>query len=119
MGYGTVRLADVRLPPVPGIPGVPGPRDVLALVERAGEALEHAIAAGPRLTALLGEVERVVREVDRMLAQVDGLLLRIETTRVGVPAASSAVRASSASATSEPVAMMITSARPEPASAST
>ena len=82
MGNGAVRLADVRLPPVPGIPGVPGPRDVLALVDRAGEALEQAIAAAPRLTALLGEVERVVREVDRMLGEVDGLLQRIETTRV-------------------------------------
>ena len=81
-GNGTVRLADVRLPPVPGIPGVPGPRDVLALVERAGAALEHAIAAGPRLTALLAEVERLIGEIDRLLGQVDGLLQRIETTRV-------------------------------------
>jgi ABC-type transporter Mla subunit MlaD len=56
------------------LPSVPGPRDVLALVERGGEALEQLLAAVPRLGALLDDAER-------LLAEVDALVQRIETTR--------------------------------------
>jgi hypothetical protein len=56
------------------LPSVPGPRDVLALVERGGEALELALAAVPRMTSLLGDVER-------LLGAVDALVARIEETR--------------------------------------
>ncbi len=56
------------------LPSVPGPRDVLALVERGGEALEQLLAAVPRLGRLLDDAER-------LLADVDALVLRIETTR--------------------------------------
>ncbi len=62
----------MRLPSVPAIPGV---AEVSALVEQV-------LAAGPRLGALLGEAERLVREIDRLLGQVDGLIQRIESTRV-------------------------------------
>jgi hypothetical protein len=56
------------------LPSVPGPRDVLALVERAGEALELALAAAPRLSKLLDDAER-------LLGTVDALVARIEVTR--------------------------------------
>ena len=56
------------------LPSVPGPRDVLALVERGGEALELLLAAVPRLGTLLDDAER-------LLADVDALVKRIETTR--------------------------------------
>jgi hypothetical protein len=58
------------------LPSVPGPRDVLALVERAGEALEMALAAAPRLGKLLDDAER-------LLGTVDALVARIEVTRRG------------------------------------
>jgi hypothetical protein len=58
----------VRLPPVPG------PRDVLAVVERAGDALEQLLAIAPRLAGLLAEAERLVGDIG-------ALLERIEVTR--------------------------------------
>jgi hypothetical protein len=61
---------------------MPGPRDAVTLVQRAGDALEEVLAAGPRLAALLTEAERIVREIDRLLAEVDGLLQRVEATRL-------------------------------------
>src|SRR5215211_6766206 len=60
---------EVRLPSVPSLPD---PRDVVG----------DLLALGPRLTSLLGDVERIVGEVDRLLTEVDGLLQRIESTRV-------------------------------------
>lgn len=62
----------MRLPSVPAVPG---------LAEITG-VVEQVLAAGPRLGALLGETERLVREIDRLLGQVDGLLQRVESTRV-------------------------------------
>jgi ABC-type transporter Mla subunit MlaD len=56
------------------LPSVPGPRDVLALVERGGEALELALAAAPRMSKLLDDAER-------LLGAVEALVARIETTR--------------------------------------
>jgi hypothetical protein len=56
------------------LPSVPGPRDVLALVERGGEALEMLLAAAPRVGMLLDEAERLLKDVD-------GLITRIEGTR--------------------------------------
>jgi ABC-type transporter Mla subunit MlaD len=56
------------------LPFVPGPRDVLVLVERGGEAIESLLAAVPRLGRLLDDAER-------LLADVDALVQRIETTR--------------------------------------
>ena len=58
----------MRLPPVPG------PRDVLALVERGGDALEQLLGAVPRLVSLLDDAEALVR-------RVGGLVDGIETTR--------------------------------------
>jgi hypothetical protein len=56
------------------LPSVPGPRDVLALVERGGEALEMLLAAAPRMSRLLDDAER-------LLGDVDALVARIEATR--------------------------------------
>ena len=58
----------MRLPPVPG------PRDVLALVERGGDALEQLLGAVPRVVSLLDDAEALVR-------RVGGLVDDIETTR--------------------------------------
>ena len=55
---------------------VPGPRDVLQLVERGGEALETLLGAVPRLLTLLDNAEEV-------LGRVSALLDRIEETRRG------------------------------------
>jgi ABC-type transporter Mla subunit MlaD len=61
-------VTSMRLPPVPG------PRDVLALVERGGDALEQLLGAVPRLVSLLDDAEELVR-------RVGGLVDGIETTR--------------------------------------
>ena len=58
---------------------VPGPRDVLQLVERGGDALETLLGAVPRLLSLLDQAEEV-------LGRVGGLLDRIEETRQGADA---------------------------------
>jgi ABC-type transporter Mla subunit MlaD len=55
---------------------VPGPRDLLQLVERGGDALETLLGAVPRLLSLLDHAEEV-------LSRVGGLLDRIEETRQG------------------------------------
>ena len=55
---------------------VPGPRDVLQLVERGGDALETLLGAVPRLLSLLDQAED-------LLGRVGGLLDRIEETRRG------------------------------------
>jgi DNA repair ATPase RecN len=55
---------------------VPGPRDVLQLVERGGDALETLLGAVPRLLTLLDQAED-------LLGRVGGLLDRIEETRRG------------------------------------
>ena len=54
------------------LPSVPGPRDVLALVDRGGEALEQLLAAAPRLGGLLDHAERLLRDVDALLARIEG-----------------------------------------------
>ena len=56
----------MRLPPVPG------PRDVLALVERGGEALEQLLAAAPRLGRLLDDAERLLGEVASLISRIEG-----------------------------------------------
>ena len=61
-------MTSMRLPPVPG------PRDVLALVERGGDALEQLLGAVPRVLSLLDDAEALVR-------RVGGLVDDIETTR--------------------------------------
>jgi ABC-type transporter Mla subunit MlaD len=60
-----------------GVRLVPSPRDVLGVVERGSDALEQLLAAAPRVTRLLAEVEGLV-------AEVAGLVRRIEASRVGV-----------------------------------
>lgn len=52
---------------------VPGPGDVLRLVSRAWQAAEQLVDAVPRLVALLGEVEELVR----ILRTLDDLDVRI------------------------------------------
>lgn len=52
---------------------VPGPGDVLRLVSRAWQAAEQLVDAVPRLLALLGEVEELVR----ILRTIDDLDVRI------------------------------------------
>jgi hypothetical protein len=71
----------MRLPPVPG------PRDVLALVERGGDALEQLLGAVPRLVSLLDDAEHLVRRVGGLVddiettrAAADGVVERTETT---------------------------------------
>ena len=54
------------------LPSVPGPRDVLALVERGGEALEQLLAAAPRLGRLLDDAERLLGEVDALISRIEG-----------------------------------------------
>ena len=56
------------------LPSVPGPRDVLSLLERSGDALEQLLAAAPRIGGLLDQATRA-------LGDVGGLLARIEDTR--------------------------------------
>jgi ABC-type transporter Mla subunit MlaD len=51
--------------------GVPGPRDVLAMMERAGELLDQLVGAVPRLTALLDTAERVVGDIGELIASID------------------------------------------------
>lgn len=55
---------------------VPGPGDVLRLASRAWQAAEQLVDAVPRLLALLGEVEEIVR----ILRTIDDLDLRIANT---------------------------------------
>jgi hypothetical protein len=59
------------------LPSVPGPRDVLALAEKAGDAVDQLLAVVPRVGQLLGDVESLVGEIR-------GLVRRIEETRVSV-----------------------------------
>jgi hypothetical protein len=54
------------------LPSVPGPRDVLALVERGGEALELALAAASRMSRLLDDAERLLVTVDALVARIEG-----------------------------------------------
>lgn len=54
---------------------VPGPRDLLQLVERGGDALESLLGAVPRLLTLLDQAED-------LMSRVSDLLDRIEETRL-------------------------------------
>jgi ABC-type transporter Mla subunit MlaD len=54
----------VRLP-------VPGPRDLLRLTTESYQALEQAIALLPRLTTLIGQVERIVQRADAVVTEVE------------------------------------------------
>lgn len=56
------------------IPPVPGPRDVLTLASRAGEAVDALLAVVPRAARLLSDAEQ-------LLAEVGALVGRIEETR--------------------------------------
>jgi hypothetical protein len=51
---------------------VPTPRDVLGVVERGGDALEQLLAAAPRVTRLLGDVEGLVVEVAALVRRIEG-----------------------------------------------
>jgi hypothetical protein len=55
-----------------GVRLVPSPRDVLGVVERGGDALEQLLAAAPRVTRLLGEVEALVAEVAVLVRRIEG-----------------------------------------------
>ncbi|HEX3650422.1 MAG TPA: hypothetical protein VHV49_18505 [Pseudonocardiaceae bacterium] len=52
---------------------VPGPGDVVRLMSRAWQAAEQLVDAVPRLVALLGEIEEIVR----ILRTIDDLEVRI------------------------------------------
>ena len=70
LGYGD----GMRLP-------VPGPRDLMHVLERGAGSVEQMLAAVPRLVALLGAAEGMLRRVDTLLDDVTGLVARIEGTR--------------------------------------
>ncbi len=53
------------------LPSVPGPRDLMAVVERAGEGVEQLFAILPRVTALLTRAEQVVDEVAALVARIE------------------------------------------------
>jgi ABC-type transporter Mla subunit MlaD len=85
----------VRLPPVPG------PRDVLALVERAGDALEQLLDIAPRLGALLTQAERLVDDVAALLdrievtrAEADQVIAHTEATQARADALLTAIEPS-------------------------
>lgn len=61
------------------LPSVPGPRDLVTLVERAGEGIEQLFAAVPRLGALLAQAET-------LMVDVGALIARIEETRLAAAA---------------------------------
>lgn len=61
------------------LPSVPGPRDLVTLVERAGDGLEQLFAAVPRLSALLAQAET-------LMVDVGALIARIEETRLAAAA---------------------------------
>jgi len=54
------------------LPSVPGPRDLVNVVERAGEGLEQLFAAVPRLSALLAQAETLMVEVGELLERIEG-----------------------------------------------
>ena len=58
-------MTGMRLPPVPG------PRDVLALMERGGEAREQLLGAAPRLVSLVDDAETLVRRADGLVDHID------------------------------------------------
>ena len=53
------------------LPSVPGPRDLKAVVERAGEGVEQLFAILPRVTALLTRAEQAVAEVAALVARIE------------------------------------------------
>jgi ABC-type transporter Mla subunit MlaD len=50
---------------------VPGPRDLLRLTTGGYQALEQAIGLLPRVTALIGEIERIVSRADTLVTEVE------------------------------------------------
>ena len=65
---------------------VPTPRDVLSVLDRAGDAVEHLLTAAPRLMGLLDAADRVLGDVQALLDRIEGtranadaLVARIET----------------------------------------
>jgi ABC-type transporter Mla subunit MlaD len=83
-------------------PGIPGPRDLLALGERAGELLEQLVGAVPRLAALLQAAERVVADIGDLVAGIDETL-----------GAADAVIARAAAATTSADALLLAAAAAE------
>ena len=74
-----------------GVRLVPTPRDVLGVVGRGSDALEQLLAAAPRVSRLLLDVETLLREIGALVARiedtrasVDGLVGRIDTTAARV-----------------------------------
>jgi ABC-type transporter Mla subunit MlaD len=59
---------------------VPTPRDVIGVVERGSDALEQLLAAAPRVTSLLADVEQLVRRIEATRTAVDELVRRIDGT---------------------------------------
>ena len=57
---------------------VPGPRDVLALVERGGEAVEQLLGAVPRLVTLLDDAEALVGRIGVLVEAVDATRSRAD-----------------------------------------
>ncbi len=53
------------------LPSLPGPRDVVALLERSGEAIEVLLASVPRLRTLLDDAERLIADVDALVARIE------------------------------------------------
>jgi hypothetical protein len=51
---------------------VPTPRDVIGVVGRGGDALDLLLAAVPRVSTLLGDVERLVADVAALVARIEG-----------------------------------------------
>jgi hypothetical protein len=75
------------------LPGVPGPRDVLAVAERAGELVEQLFAAVPRLTALLdtagtllADAALILARIDETRAAADAVLLRADAAATSADA---------------------------------
>jgi ABC-type transporter Mla subunit MlaD len=54
------------------LPSVPGPRDLIALVERGGEALDRLLDAAPRIGRLLDDTERLLKDVDGLVSRIEG-----------------------------------------------
>ncbi|HEX4726810.1 MAG TPA: hypothetical protein VH298_03375 [Jatrophihabitans sp.] len=58
---------------------VPGPRELLRLTTGGYQALEQAIGLLPRVIALIGEIERIVRRADAVVTEVERTRQRADT----------------------------------------
>jgi ABC-type transporter Mla subunit MlaD len=69
------------------LPSVPGPRDVIHLVDRSGDAIEQLLASVPRIGRLLDHAERLLGDVDALVDRIEGTRLSADALveRTGVP----------------------------------